>query len=54
MSFIRNKRLRSQRDITTEVGDIIEIDDDLYVVTNINPLELTDIEHYGRKEEGDY
>ena len=54
MSFIKNKRERYHKATKTEIGDIIELEGDLYVVTNLNPLELTDIDHYGGKEEGDY
>ena len=39
----------------TSLGDIIEVEGSLYVVTGLNPMELTDIEHYdGRKKEGSY
>ena len=47
---MRNRRSRLPN--ATEVsslGDIIEVDDQLYVVTNLHPFELTDIEHYGRE-----
>ncbi len=53
MSFIKNKQIRYQNATKTSLGDVIEIDDDLYVVTGISPLELTDIEHYGRETKGD-
>ena len=54
MSFIENRQRRLQKDTKTSLGDVIEIDDELYVVTKLEPLELTDIEHYGREKTGDY
>ena len=40
----RQRRLESAT--KTSLHDIIELDDELYVVTNLDPLELTAIEHY--------
>ena len=51
---MRSRLRNSEADTRTSLGDIIEIENDLYVVTGINPLELTDIEHYGGKETRDY
>ena len=53
MSFIKNKQKRFQNATTTSLGDVIDIEGDLYIVTSLDPIELTDIDHYGRKEEGD-
>lgn len=54
MSFTKRRQQRLQETTKTSLGDVIEIDDDLYVVTNLDPLELTDIDHYGREKTGDY
>lgn len=53
MSFIKNKQKRYQEHTKTSLGNIIELEGDLYVVTGLDPLELTDIEHYGRETTGD-
>ena len=48
MSFIRNKQRRLQQDTETSLHDLIEYNGEFYVVTNVEPLELTAIEHYGQ------
>ena len=53
MSFIKNKQIRLSNDTKTSLGDIIQIDDDLFIVSSLEPLELIAIEHYGREETGD-
>ena len=41
-----NRQRRLEKDTSTSLYDIIELDDELYIVTNLEPLELTAIEHY--------
>ena len=53
MSFIKNKQIRLSNDTKTSLGDIIQIDDDLFIVSSLEPLELIAIEHYGREETRD-
>ena len=47
----RHSRLPSATEVSS-LGDVIEIEGDMYVVTNLHPFELTDIEHYGRETTG--
>ncbi len=35
---------------STEIGDIIEIDDELYVVTCVAPFQLAAIEHFNKED----
>ena len=43
---MRGRRERLQQDTSPSLKDVIELDDEFYIVTNIDPLELTAIEHY--------
>ena len=53
MSFIKNNQRSLANNTRTSLGDVIEIDDDLYIVSSLEPLELIAIEHYGREETRD-
>ena len=45
---MRGRTIRLSKDTKTSLNDIIELDDELYIVTSVEPLELTAIEHYER------
>ena len=43
---MRDKLENSGGSTKTSLKDVISIEGDLYIVTNLEPLELTAIEHY--------